>query len=288
MLNQSVATASRMLATAKAIFDDELFVRSGNAMTPTRRMSALVPKLEKALKTLEELVTEEVFDPRNIDREFHININDNAFITLLLPVLPTIREKAPGLKLRLLAPDNRLIENLRSGKVDFAFFYDPDGNPLPADIHEQQLFVSKHVVVVRKGHALTLHSRPIAEEDLAPYPLASIRLPNPKGDSTLEVMVRQEMPLLNGAFVETPYFATVPFVLLESDAFAFMTRELAESYQRYMPLAILETREDSFPHLRQTWRPAVIWHSRSNEDHALQWLRATIVEHFQKRRTLSM
>lgn len=169
-------------------------------------------------------------------------------------------------------------------KIDFGFFYDPDGNPLPSDIHEQQLFVSSHVLVVRRDHPLAKIDSPITEEDLAPYPFASVRLPHPKSENTLDVIVEDDFKLPRTPFVETPYFATVPFVLMESDSYAFMTRDLAESYGRYMPLAILKTDENGFKHLRQTWRPSVVWHSRSNDDHALQWLRATIVEHFQSRR----
>lgn len=284
-LNQSVAKTSRVLTSLKEIFDDELFVRSGNAMMPTRRMDMLVPKLRKAKQMMEDLVTEDEFNPEKIDREFHISINDNAFITLLLPVLATLREKAPNLRLRLAAPDNRMLDNLRTGKIDFAFFYDPDGNALPSDINEQQLFVSEHVAVVRADHPLAKLAEPIDEKTLFAYPMASVGLPNPKGENSMEVMLRQGAPLTKGKFVETIYFATIPFVLMESDAFGFMTRELAQAYQRYMPLKILTLRKDAFPQLRQTWRPSVIWHARSNDDHALQWLRATVIEHFQAKRT---
>lgn len=54
-LGLSVATVSRMLGAVREIFDDELFVRSGNSMAPTRRMTALVPKLERARAVIEAL-----------------------------------------------------------------------------------------------------------------------------------------------------------------------------------------------------------------------------------------
>lgn len=53
-LGLSVATVSRMLGAVREIFDDELFVRSGNSMAPTRRMTALVPKLERARAVIEK------------------------------------------------------------------------------------------------------------------------------------------------------------------------------------------------------------------------------------------
>ena len=76
-LGLSVATVSRMLGAVREIFDDELFVRSGNSMAPTRRMTALVPKLERARAVIEDLVSEEYFDPANIHRVFHLMMNDN-------------------------------------------------------------------------------------------------------------------------------------------------------------------------------------------------------------------
>lgn len=283
-LGLSVATVSRMLGAVREIFDDELFVRSGNSMAPTRRMTALVPKLERARAVIEDLVSEEYFDPANIHRVFHLMMNDNAFVTLLLKALPAIRRRAPDIRIRVMPPDGSLIEHLRSGRLDLAFFYDPDGNPLPADIHGQQLFASRHVVVVRNDHPLASCPGPVSEEEVRAYPLVSLRLPDYRGESTVEVMHRTEITTNAGIYVETPYFVTLPFALLESDAYAVMTRELAERFAAWMPLKILDVKLDPDSPLRERWNPTVIRHSRSNDDHQLQWLRAAIVECFQERR----
>lgn len=290
-LGLSVATASRLLISVRKIFKDELFVRSGNGMAPTHRMKTLVPKLETTLQSINSLVSDEVFDPRRIDRTFTLSMNDNAFITLLQPVLAEIHAVNPRLRIRVVAPDNNLIENLREARIDFAFYYEPDHHPLPPDIRHQKLFDSDHVVVVKKDHPLVTElaaGESLTQERLFRYPMVSLRLPNPRGDNTVEVMVREEENPRFKVFVETPFFSTMPFVLMESDAFAVLTRDLAEAYARIMPLTILEDAKDCLPQVRFQWTPSIVWHARSSEDYALQWLRSMIVAHFESRRVRPM
>lgn len=86
----------------------------------------------------------------------------------------------------------------------------------------------------------------------------------------------------------TPFFSTMPFVLMESDAFAVLTRDLAEAYARIMPLTILEDAKDCLPQVQFQWTPSIVWHARSSEDYALQWLRSMIVAHFESRRVRPM
>ena len=46
----STPKASHRLNHARALIGDELFVRSGNSLVPTKRMEALVPTMRRALK----------------------------------------------------------------------------------------------------------------------------------------------------------------------------------------------------------------------------------------------
>ena len=45
----STPKASHRLNHARALIGDELFVRSGNSLVPTKRMEALVPTMRRAL-----------------------------------------------------------------------------------------------------------------------------------------------------------------------------------------------------------------------------------------------
>lgn len=97
----STPKASHRLNHARALIGDELFVRSGNSLVPTKRMEALVPTMRRALEALEGIFAEERFSPQEIDRTIIFEMVDNAAAVLLAPALPALAERAPKLKIRI-------------------------------------------------------------------------------------------------------------------------------------------------------------------------------------------
>lgn len=97
----STPKASHRLNHARALIGDELFVRSGNSLVPTKRMEALVPTMRRALEALEGIFAEERFSPLEIDRTIIFEMVDNAAAVLLAPALPALTERAPKLKIRI-------------------------------------------------------------------------------------------------------------------------------------------------------------------------------------------
>ena len=79
----STPKASHRLNHARALIGDELFVRSGNSLVPTKRMEALVPTMRRALEALEGIFAEERFSPLEIDRTIIFEMVDNAAAVLL-------------------------------------------------------------------------------------------------------------------------------------------------------------------------------------------------------------
>ena len=55
--------ASRLLKSLRESFSDDLFIRIGNTMEPTRKASALLPRVAASLASLERLFAENTFDP---------------------------------------------------------------------------------------------------------------------------------------------------------------------------------------------------------------------------------
>ena len=86
----STPKASHRLNHARALIGDELFVRSGNSLVPTKRMEALVPTMRRALEALEGIFAEERFSPLEIDRTIIFEMVDNAAAVLLAPALPAL------------------------------------------------------------------------------------------------------------------------------------------------------------------------------------------------------
>lgn len=281
----SIPTASRMLTRIRQVMGDDCFVRSGNVMVPTHRIRNLIPRVRDALKALEELTEDTVYRPEALSRRFVIQMVDNAAVALLLPVMQEIHRLAPNLVIQIRATMGNPYELLRSGQVDLSFGYPPD-DELPSDIRSMKLFDSEHVCIVRKGHPLCAKTageagkpKRIRPEDLAPYPATSASLPQWVGDHDVDVVVRGDMPH-RGTWIDTPYFLSIPFFIMESDSYGFLSRETAEYLAQFLPIEILEM--DSA--LVRPWTPHLLWHVTSAGDYQLQWLRTTISNHFADRR----
>ena len=167
----SLPTASRLLARARTWFDDPLFVHSAGRMYPTVRMKALRPRLIEAMRATDALFNEEnVFDPQSAEGVVRIVAIDNAFYTLLIPLIMELRKEAPGIGFRVLRPIPEMMSVLRHGDLDLAV-YSTLGKACPPDFHEQTLFESGHVLLVRRGHPLSAlaKKRPLRLEDVAKY-----------------------------------------------------------------------------------------------------------------------
>src|SRR3984957_20748442 len=77
---------SRALQRARAMFQDDLLVRSPNGFELTLRGRKILDELEGLLPTLEHLVTPSLFDPVREKSHFRISGPDNV-CTVVLPRL---------------------------------------------------------------------------------------------------------------------------------------------------------------------------------------------------------
>ena len=85
-LRLTQSAVSRSLAKLRELFDDELFVRTGAGMRPTRRALELAAPLRRTLGELGALLEpRERFDPATAQRTFQIASLDYTQLTLLAP-----------------------------------------------------------------------------------------------------------------------------------------------------------------------------------------------------------
>ena len=118
----SLPTASRLLARARTWFDDPLFVHSAGRMYPTVRMKALRPRLIEAMRATDALFNEEnVFDPQSAEGVVRIVAIDNAFYTLLIPLIMELRKEAPGIRFRVYDRFPEMMSVLRHGDLGKLF-----------------------------------------------------------------------------------------------------------------------------------------------------------------------
>lgn len=141
---------SGMLRRLRELFDDPLFTRTQRGVLPTPRALALAGPVKQILADVEALVSPLRFDPARTRSAFTIAATDYAQHVFLAPLMETLRQQAPGLRLAIVPLDSKnLSEQLARGALDFALTV-PEW--APAELYARELFRERYMCAVRKDH----------------------------------------------------------------------------------------------------------------------------------------
>ncbi len=117
-LNLTQSAVSASLGRLRWAFQDELFVRSGRAMVPTRRAEGLLEPVEEIIQRIESLVEEVHFEPEKLRRHFTVATTDFLLQRAAGPIIARIHPVAPSTRVIFtqIAADTR--DRIRSGHLD--------------------------------------------------------------------------------------------------------------------------------------------------------------------------
>ena len=150
-LNVSTPTASRMLGRLRAAVEDELFIRSASAMTPTHACRRLFPRVERILAEMDALTHEpQVFRPSHIKRIFRVMLHEQLFLAHFADVFREVRRLAPGVSIVIEAVSDAGHEALKTGELDAMIF--PMTDNVSPDIKAQFLATCDFDILMRSDH----------------------------------------------------------------------------------------------------------------------------------------
>ena len=110
---------SDQLKKLRATFNDRLFIRSGNGVTPTAYARTLGPKLDLILNAVGELLEQDEFNPATTTRTITISSTDLEQKTILPFLMQRLRREAPGLRLAVKKLElDEMANDLLDGTVD--------------------------------------------------------------------------------------------------------------------------------------------------------------------------
>ena len=271
-LGVSLSTASRHLQEVRCIFGDPLFMRSGQKMFPTTRMSWLLPDIERSLAMLEQLVNPRQFCPEESRRFYRIAALDLAYTLILDPAIAKCRRIAPNVSFQVVPFNTASFDELRKGMLDMLIFgYDA---PVQEGVHKVVLGEATYTLLLREDHPLNVKFQKegvVTQEDIEVYePLAirsafSIQQPN------------VPMPWFGDGIQESkvaiPYFLSGVFSILKSDQILLVSTPFARLLiDRVRGLAGIPFA--AFTNRR--WAPTLFWHERTHNEPEMQWLRGII------------
>ena len=267
-LNLSQPAVSACLRRLRAVFGDELLVRSGNAMVPTARLLELEGALRDVLDGMDRLLADtQPFDPVSTQLTFTVGCPDYLSTVFMAGVARVMRTRAPCARLQVhpLGPDFDFEQALAQGDIDVVI-----GNwPRPPDgLHLAPLLDDQIVCLMCRDHALA--RAPMSQAD---YLAAPHVVPMPFSSTHRGVIDHHlaSLRLVRNARITIPFFSMAPHMLPGTDLVFTISRHFADHYARMLPLAVVDCPVDYPP-----MRFYQLWHPRTHHAAAQRWLRQAL------------
>ncbi|KUL95576.1 hypothetical protein DK26_10710 [Bosea sp. WAO] len=260
---------SSALTRLRALFDDELFIRTAAGMQPTARALALAQPIGEALAQIRTtLAPDAAFDPATARRRVTIAVTDYGDLVVVPALVALLRQEAPGIDLvvRPIADPASSLAALERGDVDALI-----GGHLPgsARIVRQRLFDEDFICIRDKARAAT--GGPLTADDYVGLPHALFSAAGGDGspgvvDSLLAMEGRKRRVAVTLAHV-----VAVPFAVAGTDLVATMARRVAGRFAEIAGVALMPLPYDAPP-----FAIDLLYSRRATADPALAWFMATI------------
>ncbi|QEL54516.1 LysR family transcriptional regulator [Chromobacterium paludis] len=257
---------SGALGRLRALFDDELLVRTAAGMEPTSRALTLEAELLPALQNVQAaLFQPERFDAANAERTFTLAMPDWVEVWLMPRVFAELRRLAPRIRVAVKATD-------------------PFQGAAMLERHEMELGVAtlperpgwmRSMPLARMGFSCISHEAglklagPLTLQDYIAHPhvLVTYRGAFQSGiDRLLE-----ERGLRRQVQYTTQQFSALPSLLREVAALASVPSALARHWSYCQNL-----RAHPLPLPSPEIELSMFWHAVKDRDPALEWLRGVV------------
>lgn len=266
-MNQTQPAISAVLRKLRLVFQDELLVRSGNAMVPTPRGLEVLESARNALSAMDQLFAGgEKFDPATTQHQFKIGCPDYLSTVFLAGVGQELRRQAPNARLMVhpLGPGFDFEQALADGELDIVIGNWPEP---PEHLHMGPLLEDGIVCLLAQHHPLA------AGMTREQYLQAPHVVPLSYSSTHRGVIDRHlaNLRISRNARVVVPFFSMAPHMLPGTDLIFTISRHFAEHYARMLPLTVVPCPID-FPPMRFYQ----IWHGRMQHSEAQKWMRGVL------------
>lgn len=269
ILNISQPTGSLLLKKLRAHFDDPLFIRIGQRMSPTPRAEAIAPTIFTLLQMVDnDLAANPEFIPQHSTRNFTIGMTDISQLTLL-PLLQTQlrQQEAYGITFTILNIDDQTLEALETGKCDLAIGY---LTQLPDNVYQQHLFDQSYVCLSAENHPRIRTQ--FRTGDWRQEKHLAIRVDGTGHGDIDALLAEHNMP--RHVSLTLPSFLGAGELVAGSEMIAVVPEQLACHITRRYPC-----RSWPLPFPLEKIAIRQVWHQRLHRDPGHCWLRSLIATH---------
>ncbi len=266
-LHLSQSAMSIALSQLRELLKDDILVRDGQVMTPTRRALELQPRLHKILEEIKKIVYQTpVFDPGTAVQTFRIGMTDYSEFLVLPRLMSILAAKAPGISLKIinlnLLDHHSVFESERLDLAVGVLF------ETTTPLQTQCLLSETQVCVARKDHPLMKKKLTLTRFLQAKHLAINLH--------SLPVLGRvdkalQQLGVKRQVAQATPHMVTAFHLLRHTDYLMTSMRHLAEALATPLGLAIQE-----LPFATEPLEILMAWPKSLTSDPAHSWLRSQI------------
>lgn len=232
-------------------------------MVLTPRAEQLAEPLRRWLDRGEAMLRPPDFDPARLERTFRVASTDYGILSVLRPATVRISEAAPGVSMEVEAISSNSLRRLAEGRLDLVVIGYP---PEEVGVRFTRLFSETRLGLMRRSHPAG--KAPMTETTFFGWPhvsaLVGDGLVDPL-DQDAEIMQRRRVVMA------APSFASVPFMVADTDNLAVLPARAARHFAEIYDLALFQPPIDLPP-----FDYFAAWHERSTEDPATAWFAAEI------------
>ena len=260
----SQPAVSRALQRARAMFQDDLLVRSPHGFELTLRGRKILEELEGLLPKMEHLVTPSLFDPMREKSHFRISGPDNVCTVVLPRLCRQYVNERYQVQFEFLPWQSGIAELVEHGQLDLVLHID-DGL-LPSHFQSERLYREDWLCAVAResdfGEQLSLKQ----------YLTAShIVVSTLAGVQTIPDKRLTAVGAKRSSFIRVPYFGVALQCLPGTELVLTLTSGLTSVVRTDRKLRLVRAPDElhSFYFL-------MAWHPRLNTDPRHVWLRAAM------------
>jgi DNA-binding transcriptional LysR family regulator len=257
---------SHTLRRLRDLFDDELFVRVGQEMTPTPRAVEMMEGVRTALRELGAVLdSASPFRPGEARATFRISAFDFAQVMLLPRVARLVTARAPNVRIVVRPYDQDPARALADGRCDLVIGLRRE----PQDPCHRVLSSERLASVVRRDHPCLAEAWTVESFAALSHAVVS---PVGRGSGFVDAALARAGLARTVAFT-TPQLFSAALAVSQSDMILTGVERQLEGIARLLPVALLPP-----PLELPVFDVAMTWHERRATDALHRFLRDLVVE----------
>lgn len=265
-LDLTQPTVSHSLAKLREAYDDRLFVRGIQGLSPTPLCEQLFQRLSASLTAIESTLGSQQFDPLRSTRRFRLAMSDIGALYFAPPLLRRFQTVAPRLQTEIVEVSDALAEDLSAGRIDFAVGNLPG---LAATTRSQLLFGEHYTCLMSDAHpsigaAMTLEEFALVRHIMVASPASGHRL--------IDGVLSQQ-GISRNVVARVPQFTILPQLLAQSDLIVVLPSRVANLYVAQGGLKAVP-----LPVTLPDFEVRVHWHARQDSIPAHRWMLTQVLE----------